>query len=248
MDEMIDPVAVLPLGATEQHGPHLPLSTDVDIGMGIIAAAFRALPKGFPAFQLEPHRVGCSREHMRFAGTESVEPEVLIATILADARLIAERGVRRLVLANSHGGNKNAMEEAALRVREKFGMLVVKASWFRFPMPEGLAISASELKHDIHAGLVETSMMLHLHPERVHLDRAPDGRSLGHDLEKTMKRLGPEGVASFGWLSGDLNPTGVIGDPRRATAEIGAKLVEHFGRILAEIIQDARAFPVERLT
>lgn len=244
---MIDPVAVLPLGATEQHGPHLPLSTDCDIGEGILAAAFRALPPDFPAYALPMRRVTCSREHARFPGTEWVEPEALIADILAAAGSLAGAGVRRLVLANSHGGNKHAMEEAALRARARHGMLVVKASWFRFPRPDDVDLPESEWKHGYHAGAVETAMMLHLRPDLVRMERAPDGRSLGQELEREMKRLAPEGVASFAWLSGDLNPTGVIGDPRLGSAEMGARLVAHFGRVLAEVIEDARAFPIARL-
>jgi creatinine amidohydrolase len=244
---MTDPVAVLPLGATEQHGPHLPPSTDCDIGLGILEAAFRALPRDFPAYAMPIHGVGCSREHARFPGTEWIEPEVLIATIMADARILAHAGVRRMVLANSHGGNKHAMEEAALRVREKHGMLVVKASWFRFPRPDGVALPEAEWKHGLHAGAVETAMMLHLKPELVRMERATEGRSLGHELEKTMTWLGPEGVASFGWLAGDLSVAGAVGDARLASAAMGERLVAHYGRVLAEVIQDARAFPIEAL-
>lgn len=242
-----DPVAILPLAATEQHGPHLPLSTDLDIGLGILAAAFRVLPHDFPAWVLPPQAFGASREHARFAGTISLEPELVIAAIEAVGEALARDGIKRLVLSNSHGGNKGVMDEAALRLREAHDMLVVKASWFRFTPPEGIDLPHSEWMHGFHAGAVETAMMLHLKPDSVKLDKATRGRSLGEELEKTMLRLGPEGVASFAWLAGDLNPAGQIGDARYADHAMGAKLVEHYGSVLAEVILDARAFPLERL-
>ena len=243
-----DPVAILPVAAIEQHGPHLPLSTDLDIGLGLLAAAFRLLPKDFPAFVLPAQAIGASREHARFAGTLSLEPELLIAAIESVGDALARDGVKRLVLSNSHGGNKGAIDEAGLRLREAHDMLVVKASWFRFPAPEGLDLPAAELKHGFHGGAIETAMMMHLAPERVQIGKAPHGRSLGQELEKTLLRIGPEGTASFAWLAGDLNPEGVVGDARLADAKLGARLVAHYGSVLAEVILDARAFPLDRLT
>ena len=242
-----DPVAILPVAAIEQHGPHLPLSTDLDIGLGILAAAFRLIPKELPVFALPAQAIGASREHARFSGTLSAEPEILIAAIESVGDALARDGVRRLVLSNSHGGNKHALDEAGLRLREDHGMLVVKASWFRFPMPDGLDLPAAELKHGFHGGAIETAMMMYLQPERVRTDRMTPGRSLGQELEKSMLRLGPEGAASFSWLADDLNPDGVTGDARMADPVLGAKLVAHFGKVLAEVILDARAFPLDRL-
>jgi creatinine amidohydrolase len=243
-----DAVAILPLSAIEQHGPHLPLSTDLDIGLGILAAAYRILPKDFPAFALPPQAVGASREHTRFGGTLSLETELLVGAIEAAGDALARDGVRRLVLSNSHGGNWHAMHEAALRLREAHDMLVVKASWFRSPKPAELDLPEAELKHGLHGGALETAMMMHLKPEHVRPDKITTGRSLGQDLEKTMLRLGPEGTASFAWLAGDLNPDGVIGDARLADAALGAKLVTHYGTVLAEVILDTRAFPLDRLS
>ena len=242
-----DPVVLVPLAATEQHGPHLPLSTDLDIGLGLIAQAFQWLPAEAPAWVLPPVPVGCSREHARFPGTLSFEPELLAAMIEELGDSLAAAGVRRLVLCNSHGGNRQALDDAALRLRETHDMLVVKASWFRFPRPADAAVDETEWKHGLHAGLVETAMMLHLRPEAVRMELAPDARSLGQDLEGVMKRLGPEGAASFGWLAGDLNASGAVGDARAATAALGRRLVEHYGSVLARVVQDARAFPLDRL-
>ena len=242
-----DAVAILPLAAIEQHGPHLPLSTDLDIGLGLLAAAFRLLPGDFPAWVLPPQALGASREHARFPGTISLEPELLIAAVEAAGDSLARDGVRRLVLSNSHGGNRHALREAGLRLREEHELLVVDASWFRFPRPEGVELPESEWRHGFHGGAVETAMMMHLRPELVRVDEAPPGRSLGEEIEKTLLRLGPEGVASFSWLAGDLNEAGVVGDARRADPAMGARLISHYAGVLAEVILDARAFPLDRL-
>jgi creatinine amidohydrolase len=242
-----DPVAILPLAAIEQHGPHLPLSTDLDIGLGVLAAAFQLLPDECPAWVLPPQALGASREHTRFPGTISLEPELLIAAIEAAGDALARDGVRRLVLSNSHGGNRHALDEAGLRLREEHQMLVVEASWFHFPRPTGVDLPEAEWRHGFHAGAVETAMMMHLRPELVHDDKIPQGRSLGEELESTLLRLRPEGVASFAWLAGDLNADGVVGDARRADPAMGARFVSYYGAVLAEVIGDALAFPLDRL-
>ena len=126
-----DPVLILPLAAIEQHGPHLPLSTDLDIGMGLLATAFCRLPNDFPAWVLPPLAVGASREHMRFPGTLSLDPEILSGVIYQYGAALAANGVRRLVLSNSHGGNRQALGAAGLQLREKLGLLVVEDQLFR---------------------------------------------------------------------------------------------------------------------
>lgn len=242
-----DPVVVLPLAATEQHGPHLPLSTDVDIGVGLLTEAFRRLPEGLRAWTLPPVTVGASQEHARFPGTRSASAEELVQSIVASGASLADAGVRRLVLSNSHGGNRYAMEAAGLILRTERDMLVVKASWPRFPRPEDVTLPEAEWRHGLHGGALETAMMLHLHPQLVRADAISDFPSLGQELERTLRRLSAEGAASFAWLAGDLNPQGVVGDATRGTAEMGGRLVRHYGGVLAEVIQDAADFPLDRL-
>jgi creatinine amidohydrolase len=243
-----EPVAILPLAAIEQHGPHLPLSTDLDIGLGILAAAFRLLPSDFPAFALPPQAVGASREHARFAGSLALEPELLIAAIESAGDALARDGVKRLVLCNSHGGNRYAVDEAGLRIREAHDMLVVKASWFRFPRPSQIELPESEWRYGLHGGAVETAMMMHLRPDLVQKDKVARWHSLAEELDKTLNRIAPEGEAPFAWLAGDLNPAGAVGDARYADPAMGARMVDHYGSVLAEVILDARAFPLDRLT
>jgi creatinine amidohydrolase len=240
-------VTILPLAATEQHGPHLPPSTDVDIGRGVLDAALATLPAEAETEVLPMLQVGASEEHRSFESTRSVGAVELVEAIVRVGSGVAASGGRRLVLANSHGGNRFAMDAAGLLLRRRHGMLVVKASWFRFDRPSEVELPESEWRHGLHGGAVETAMMLHLHPERVNVDAVADFPSLGAALEGELRRLEPEGQASFSWLAEDLNPSGVTGDARLATAALGARLVAHYGRALADVVLDARDFPLDRL-
>ena len=244
-----DPVVVLPLAAIEQHGPHLPLSTDLDIGRGLLARAAERLPDGFPVRALPALAVGASTEHLHagLAGTLAIESDRLAECMFDIGACLAGVGVRRLVLANSHGGNRHAMETAGLRLRRAHRLLVVKASWFSFERPADVDLPAAEWRHGLHGGAVETAMMLHLHPGRVRRAHVTRFSSFGEALEAGGARILPEGPAAFAWLAADLNRAGAVGDARLATADIGRRLVEHYGDTLAAVIRNARTFPIEKL-
>lgn len=244
-----DPVIVLPLAAIEQHGPHLPLSTDLDIGRGLLARAADRLPADFPGRTLPPLAIGASTEHVQPgpAGTLSLDSEQLATIIVRIGGALADCGVRRLVLSNSHGGNRHAMATAGLRLRREHRLLVVQATYFSFERPGDVDLPEAEWRHGLHAGAVETAMMLHLHPDRVRTEHAARFVTLGEELEARGSRILPEGPAAFAWLAGDLNPAGAAGDAGLATAAMGRRLVEHYGDTLAAIVGDARAFPLDRL-
>lgn len=244
----VDPVVVLPVAAIEQHGPHLPLSTDADIGRGILEEAFRRLdPDGPDVYALPMVQVGTSDEHLGVAGTLSVSPHTLEETVFGIGSSLAEGGVRRLVLSNSHGGNRAALDLAALRLRRTRRMLVVKAHSFRFPRPDDVALPESEWTHGLHGGAVETALMLYLRPDAVRADRISQFVSLGEDLEQALDHVAPEGAAAFAWLSGDLNPRGVVGNATLADSAIGERLLKAYGAFLARVLQDAAIFPLGRL-
>ncbi|HSM06994.1 MAG TPA: creatininase family protein [Longimicrobiales bacterium] len=242
-----DPVLVLPVGAVEQHGPHLPLSTDADIARGLLEVASREVAKDTEVLALPLLTVGTSDEHGDIPGTLSIPSAVLEETVVAVGASVARAGAQRLVLANSHGGNRASLDVAALRLRREWGLLVVKAHWFRFPRPDGVALPEAEWEHGLPGGAVETAMMLHLRPDRVDADAVADFRSLGRDLDETGFLLGPEGAASFAWMAEDLHPSGAVGDATLADAAMGERLLAHYGRTLARILDDTARFPLERL-
>ncbi|MEX2467278.1 MAG: creatininase family protein [Gemmatimonadota bacterium] len=242
-----DPVALLPLAAIEQHGPHLPVSTDLVICRGILDHARRCLPLDLPVLVLPEQATGASAEHAAFPGTLSVRPDTLERVVYEAADSLARMGLRRLVLFNTHGGNKHVIEGAGLRARTDHGMLVVKAHSFRFPRPDGVELPEREWDHGLHGGAVETAMLLYLRPDLVRRDRLENFPSLGEELAKVSEVVRPEGPGAFSWLAHDLNRHGVVGDARLASAELGKQLVEGYGETLAAVIRDARAFPLDRL-
>jgi len=213
-----------------------------------LAEAFRCLPGDAEVWALDPVTVGASQEHARFEGTLSVPTAELTGTIVEYGAALAAAGVCRLVLSNSHGGNRYAMDAAGLSLRAQHDLLVVKANYPRFGRPGGVELPDSEWRHGLHGGAIETAMMLHLRPDLVLVDAAANFVSLGTDLERALRHVGAEGSAPFSWLASDLNPAGVVGDATLATAAMGARFVEHYGRILSEVILDARDFPLDRLS
>ncbi|AKS43302.1 creatininase family protein [Wenzhouxiangella marina] len=234
-------LAVLVLGAIEQHGPHLPLDTDLCIGEGLCRAMASHLPERIRALQLPSLAIGASQEHASFPGTLSLPPETAIGVIEAIGERCAASGLQRLMLLNAHGGNHGVMEVAALNLRRRFGMLVVKASYMRLPPPDGL-LAARELSEGLHGGQAETAMMLHLDPGRVRQDRM-EHFEMRPEVASDDALFGAAGRAAWAWMAEDLNPAGVVGRADLATADLGRRLVEHYGRQLAEVLARAEALP-----
>lgn len=243
-----DPVAVLPLGAIEQHGPHLPVSTDLLIGRGILERALESTAPRVPVVVLPHLALGSSEEHVGLGGTLSMDADTLGRVLDSLATAVAAEGIHRLVIVNAHGGNKHVVDGAALRARTDHGLLVVKAHVFRFPRPDDVELPEAEWRHGLHGGAVETAMMLHLHPDLVRTDAVRDFPSLGTKLEEGLDVLLPEGPAAFAWTAKDLNPDGVTGNAELATKEMGARLVEGYGAYLSRVLADAARFPLDSLT
>lgn len=243
-----DAVALIPTAAIEQHGPHLPLSTDIDIGLGLIDSAAKELDGELPLLILPTIAPAASDEHLSYPGTLSLGAVGTERAILAAGEAVAAIGIRRVVIANSHGGNLGMLETAALELRRGLGLLVVKASWPHFPAPDTPDLPESEWRHGLHGGAIETAMMRHLAPEKVREPEVRDFLSTGEELESAHTHLGPTGpAASFAWLAEDLNPHGVTGRASLGTAALGARLVTHYGRILADILRDAHRFDLSLL-
>jgi len=239
-------IAVLPLAATEQHGPHLPLETDVMIGEAYLARVQQLLPPALPVTFLPLQRIGISTEHTDYPGTLTLSTDDALKQWMALGERVARAGVKKLVMVTSHGGNSAAMMLVAQDLRAEHGLLAVTTSWSRFGAPEGL-FSAEELRHGIHGGAVETSIMLARYPQQVRTDAIADFPSAATAMEKEFRWLSTQRPAPFAWQAQDLNPSGAVGDARQATAEKGERLLDHGAKAFCELLADVDNFDVKRL-
>lgn len=234
-------IAVLPLGAHEQHGPHLPFDTDRLIAEGMVARLIAALPPDLPVTFLPTEPVGYSMEHMDVPGTRTLTFDEAVTRWLGIAGTLSAQGIRKFVMLNAHGGNSPLMTIVATEARVRFGMLAVATSWLRFGLPEGL-ITPEDKALDIHGGDIETSVMLALHPDKVDMVDAARFSSRQSELAQRFTHLRAYGAHSFGWMMSDLNPLGVAGDASAASAEKGERIIGHAVAGLIELLRDVQKF------
>jgi creatinine amidohydrolase len=234
-------IALLPLGAHEQHGPHLPLETDTLIAAGLVARLKHCLPSSLSVEFLAAEPVGYSIEHLDVAGTKTLAFDEAIRRWIRIGESQSQRGLSKLVLLNAHGGNAPLMTIVATELRVRFNMLAVATSWTRFGLPDGL-ISPEEKALDIHGGFIETSVMLALHPELVDMEKAGNFSSNQRHFADIYKYLRAYGPHAFGWKMTDLNQEGVAGNASRATAEAGEKIIAHSLKGIVELLEDVDRF------
>jgi creatinine amidohydrolase len=239
-------IAVLPLAATEQHGPHLPLGTDVMIAQAYLERVRELMPDTLPATFLPLQPVGISTEHIGYPGTLTLPTDVALKSWMALGESVVRAGIRKLVMVTSHGGNSAAMTLVAQDLRAQYGLLAVTTGWSRFGVPEGL-FSAAELRHGIHGGAVETSIMLARYTQHVRLDAIADFRPASIAVEKEFRWLSTRRPAPFAWQIQDINQSGAAGDATLASAEKGEKLLDHGARAFCELLEDVDNFDVKRL-
>jgi creatinine amidohydrolase len=231
-------IVVQPLGAIEQHGPHLPFDTDLVVATEVAEAAVAERGDELDAWLLPPLAYTKSNEHAWSAGTIWLSATTLLAVLDDIGRSIATLPARKLVFVNGHGGNSALLNVANRELRLKYGLMTFLAHP-GFPVDQGGTAPAAELGMGVHGGTDETSLMLHLRPQQVDMTAAtrnvPDWLAANEQV-----RFG--GRVSFGWLSNDFGPYGHIGDPTAATAERGKELFEGAVRGLGEALAEIAAF------
>jgi creatinine amidohydrolase len=251
--QLASTIAVLPVAAIEQHGPHLPLNVDTALVDGVVAATVPCMRDDVPALFLPTQAVGFSPEHARFAGTLTLKADTVIRLWTELGESVAATGVRKLVLLNAHGGQVGLLDVVARDLRARLGMLVYSINWFGLPLvgPAGEDVnalfSAHEHRFGIHAGEIETSMMLALAPGLVDMARAENFASTSEDRAKQFAILGNGKSAKLGWQMQDYNPAGAVGNAAAATAEKGRAVLDAAGRALAQVLAEIHQLPADTL-
>ena len=256
-------IAVLPLAATEQHGPHLPLSVDTDIVDGVVQAAVQQLQTlnapsnstrgAVPVLFLPTQNIGLSPEHAAFPGTLTLRPETLIRLWTDIAESVKAAGIHKLVLLNSHGGHVGAMDVVARDLRARVGMLVYSVNWYQLPLIDAQGqdlnqmFSAHEYRFGAHAGEIETSAMLALNPSAVRMDKAENFHSSSEDRAAAFPILGNGRSAKLAWQMQDYNVAGAVGNAAAATAEKGAALLAAAGLSFAKLLLEIDQLPADTL-
>ena len=246
-------IAVLPVAATEQHGPHLPLSVDTVLADGIVAASLPHLPADLSVLFLPTQAVGLSPEHARFPGTLTLKAETVLRLWTDIGESVAAAGVRKLLLFNSHGGQVSVLDLVARDLRARLNLLVYSCSWFKLPLHDAQGqdlnalFSAEEHRFGIHGGEIETSMMLALAPARVQMAQAKNFVSTAQARAQQFPILGNGHSAKLGWQTQDYHSAGAVGNAAAATAAKGEALVQAAGRALAQLLAELDALPLSTL-
>lgn len=240
-------IAVMPVAAIEQHGPHLPVGADAMINEGYLGRAAEKIPDDCPVLFLPLQPVGVSPEHGEYPGTLTLSIESAIRAWVEIGESVARAGCRKLVVMSSHGGNGAAIEAVTQTLRARRGMLAIHASWRRLGYPEAL-FSVRETTLGIHGGDAETSLMLALHPKVVRMSEARDFQSASESIERDFALLRAKPPLGFAWMASDLNREGVVGEADKADADKGKAAIEHGVERFIALLRDIQAFDLARLS
>ncbi|MGV6876093.1 creatininase family protein [Pseudochelatococcus sp. B33] len=239
--KLCNAIAVLPVAAVEQHGPHLPLGTDLMIMEGYLERVHALLDDSLPVLILPIQSVGLSNEHLAFPGTLSLRPETAIRAWTDIGESLHRAGCGKLLFVSSHGGNSPVIDIVARDLRVRLGMTTAAVSWQRFGYPENLFDSA-EIRHGIHGGDIETSLMLAFRPDLVRGGESRDFASRGAELAQQYRYLSAGRPAGLGWMSQDLNPAGAIGNASAASREKGEAAAAYGARAFVRLLEELRDF------
>jgi creatinine amidohydrolase len=244
--DMREVVALQPVAAVEQHGPHLPVRVDAAINAGIVARALDLLPDDLPLLVLPALPVGKSNEHIAYPGTLTFSYETLARAWFEIGESVHRAGCRKMIFFNSHGGQPQLLDIVCRELRVRLGMFAIACSWFHIVDLSDL-FEAAEIRHGIHAGAIETSVMRRLHPDLVDMTQARNFVSLSERIEQANLVLRSEGSVGFGWQAQDLNPAGATGDASCATAEAGEAILERAAAALVGLAGDVHRYPLSNL-
>ena len=242
-------VAVLPVAAIEQHGPHLPVSVDTSLVNGVIEAALPHLPANLPVLFMPTQQVGKSNEHIRYPGTLTLSAQTLISVWMELGACVARAGIKKLVLFNSHGGQASVMDIVARDLRSAHDLIVFSSNWFTLPLGDEVMnlFTPAEHRFGIHAGDMETSMMLALREKYVDMAHAQHFHTQSEERAKTYPVLGNGVSAKLGWQIQDYNPHGAAGNATLATAAKGYAVINAAGLQLARLLQEISSLPLSTL-
>lgn len=240
-------VAVLPLAAIEQHGPHLPVSVDTTIMNAMLAEAMPLVPADLEVLVLPTLAICKSNEHLHSPGTLTLSWESVTQSWIEIGESVKRAGLRKLVIVTSHGGNIDPMKVVARELRVRHGLLAVTTAWRAFGLPPGL-YGDLDANHGIHAGDIETSLMLHFRPDLVDMGKAAAFDPLTVAMAADDYRwLRPTGLHAFAWMAQDVNPSGAAGDASLASAEKGKATAEFQAKGFVELLADVARFPLAKL-
>ncbi len=242
-------VAVLPVGATEQHGPHLPLSVDSDLVDAVVSTALPLLPAELAVLVLPTQKIGKSNEHARFPGTLTLRAETLIRVWTEIGDCVAATGIRKLLLFNAHGGQVALMDIVGRDLRARHDLIVYHSNWYDLPLAdEAMApFGPDERRFGVHGGDMETSMMLAIRPAQVDMGQARNFVSTSQQRARDYPILGNGRSARLAWQMQDYNPQGAAGNAAAATADKGRALVASAATQLALLLAELSRLPLSTL-
>lgn len=239
-------LALLPLGAHEYHGNHLPFETDWIIAEAFAKALTLQTKEQFHIALLPVEKIGYSVEHMDVIGTKTLPFSEAIERWINIGENCYRKGIKRLLLLNAHGGNSPLMSIVITELRRRFSMLAVATSWSRFGLPQDF-MEPSQQHLDIHGGFIETSLMLYLAPEKVHMEKAKNFHNKQADMIANYRYLRAYGPHAFGWTMRDLNQQGAVGNASQATSKAGEKIFVHVLNGLCDLLDDINRFEINAL-